>query len=347
MRRLVRRRRPHPPRQDRPARARARRLGPESIEELTSRLSAARTSPRSSTALERTFEPQAEEQKRRKRDKSASPPADRRAARHQHDLGRRRRAPPRADGRRRPAQDDRRVHPGHQPRRPFARRASSAPSTTGRARATSPTTSASSTTTRPSTARRGALGHAVRPAGARPRPERAPRLADPRRRAARSIRTRPPRSSTARATSSSTRSRRSDAVPLRCRRTASSPVSSRTSSTLGSTPGSPAPSRRRKTGAPPRLPTEAGLRHRRPARRPGAGPWDRFTALNSLRDVEPTVGLILTDGALFPGAGSGVSETGWRVRRPSDRVSERFAPARSSTPSASAASSTCHASRRW
>jgi hypothetical protein len=39
-------------------------------------------------------------------------------------------------------------------------------------------------------------------------------------------------------------------------------------------------------------------------RRPSTDPWDMFTTLNSLRDVEPTVGLILSDGALFPGAGA-------------------------------------------
>ena len=33
-------------------------------------------------------------------------------------------------------------------------------------------------------------------------------------------------------------------------------------------------------------------------RRPGLDPWDDFTCLNSLRDVEPTVGLILHDGGL-------------------------------------------------
>jgi hypothetical protein len=32
--------------------------------------------------------------------------------------------------------------------------------------------------------------------------------------------------------------------------------------------------------------------------------WHLFTALNSLRDVEPTVGLILQDGALFVGEGT-------------------------------------------
>jgi hypothetical protein len=41
-------------------------------------------------------------------------------------------------------------------------------------------------------------------------------------------------------------------------------------------------------------------------RRPSTEPWDTFTVLNSLRDVEPTVGLIVSDGALFPGGeGSG------------------------------------------
>ena len=45
-------------------------------------------------------------------------------------------------------------------------------------------------------------------------------------------------------------------------------------------------------------------------RRPSTEPWDMFTALNSLRDVEPTVGLILSDGALFPGAdGGGVGDS--------------------------------------
>lgn len=33
-------------------------------------------------------------------------------------------------------------------------------------------------------------------------------------------------------------------------------------------------------------------------RRPGLDPWDDFTCLNSLRDVEPTVGLIINDGGL-------------------------------------------------
>jgi len=35
--------------------------------------------------------------------------------------------------------------------------------------------------------------------------------------------------------------------------------------------------------------------------RPTPEGWHLFTALNSLRDVEPTVGLILQDGALFVG----------------------------------------------
>ena len=33
-------------------------------------------------------------------------------------------------------------------------------------------------------------------------------------------------------------------------------------------------------------------------RKPGLERWDEFTCLNSLRDVEPTVGLILADGGL-------------------------------------------------
>jgi hypothetical protein len=45
-------------------------------------------------------------------------------------------------------------------------------------------------------------------------------------------------------------------------------------------------------------------------RRPSTEPWDDFTALNSLRDVEPTVGLILSEGALFPGAGAGGASDG-------------------------------------
>jgi ATP-dependent helicase YprA (DUF1998 family) len=39
--------------------------------------------------------------------------------------------------------------------------------------------------------------------------------------------------------------------------------------------------------------TSVGLLHR-----PGPGPWSTFTCLNSLRDVEPEIGLILDDGGL-------------------------------------------------
>jgi hypothetical protein len=39
--------------------------------------------------------------------------------------------------------------------------------------------------------------------------------------------------------------------------------------------------------------------------RPSPDGWHLFTALNSLRDVEPTVGLILQDGALFVGGDAG------------------------------------------
>jgi hypothetical protein len=37
--------------------------------------------------------------------------------------------------------------------------------------------------------------------------------------------------------------------------------------------------------------------------RPGPGGWHLFTVLNSLRDVEPSVGLVLQEGALYPGGG--------------------------------------------
>lgn len=37
--------------------------------------------------------------------------------------------------------------------------------------------------------------------------------------------------------------------------------------------------------------------------KPGPYGWRRFTVLNSLRDVEPSVGLVLEDGPLFPGSG--------------------------------------------
>ena len=79
--------------------------------------------------------------------------AARRPAGHQHGVGRRRRPPTRAHGRRRPTQGDGGVHPGHQPGGTSRVRASSSPSTTGPGPGTCRTTSASSTTTPPSTAR--------------------------------------------------------------------------------------------------------------------------------------------------------------------------------------------------
>jgi hypothetical protein len=38
--------------------------------------------------------------------------------------------------------------------------------------------------------------------------------------------------------------------------------------------------------------------------RPAPGPWHLFTVLNSLRDVEPSVGLVLQEGVLYPGGGN-------------------------------------------
>jgi hypothetical protein len=37
--------------------------------------------------------------------------------------------------------------------------------------------------------------------------------------------------------------------------------------------------------------------------KPSPAGWHRFTVLNSLRDVEPSVGLVLEDAPLFPGSG--------------------------------------------
>ena len=106
--------------------------------------------------------------------------ADRRAAGDEHDLGRRRRAAARADGRRRPAQEHRRVHPGDQPRRPASSRAWSARSSTGRGpRDLSHYETFEHYHAHLLPARRGAVGHAVRAARARPRPDRRARLAAP------------------------------------------------------------------------------------------------------------------------------------------------------------------------
>ena len=98
--------------------------------------------------------------RRLSQDKRTQPPerrlrgaVDRRAAGDEHDLRRRRRAAPGRDGRRRPAEEHERVHPGDQPRRPRAPRAWCLRSTTGRARATCRTTRRSATTTARSTAR--------------------------------------------------------------------------------------------------------------------------------------------------------------------------------------------------
>ena len=43
---------------------------------------------------------------------------------------------------------------------------------------------------------------------------------------------------------------------------------------------------------------------------PDISGWDNFTCLNSLRDVEPTVGLILADQGLDDGAPAGTEGSG-------------------------------------
>ena len=104
---------------------------------------------------------------------------DRRAAGDEHDLGRRRRPATRRDGRRRPAEVDHRVHPGHQPRRAPASRARAHGLQLGPA--TRPVALRDLLPLPPDVlpAGRGALGDAVRPPGARPWPDRRARLAAP------------------------------------------------------------------------------------------------------------------------------------------------------------------------
>ena len=147
------RRYPLPPAQCRSARAWPSASSP-AVEELTSRKSATDI-PRILERLESASirsRLQQREADRKAGKKPLHAPALRCHAGHQHDFGRRRCCPAGPDGGRRAAQDHRRIHPGHQPRRAFQTvPAWSAPSTTGRGPATSPTTKPSSTITPPST----------------------------------------------------------------------------------------------------------------------------------------------------------------------------------------------------
>jgi len=51
--------------------------------------------------------------------------------------------------------------------------------------------------------------------------------------------------------------------------------------------------------------------------RAGDGRWERFTLLNSLRDVEPTVDLILDDGAID-------DPLSWATRTPTSKAEPRL-----------------------
>src|SRR5262249_11034376 len=92
-------------------------------------------------------------------------------------------------------------------------------------------------------------------------------------------------------------------------------------------------------------------------RRPGLDPWDDFTCLNSLRDVEPRVGLIFHDGGLDedPNFVAAVSEDTDSEEEgqpcpPSSPTNARLAicvPASCSTPLAWEPSSNSPTSRRW
>ena len=98
--------------------------------------------------------------------------ADRRAAGDEHDLGRGRRAAPRRDGRRRPAQEHERVHPGHQPCRPRAPGARAHGLQLGAPARPLALRDVLPLPPHPLPAGRGAVGDAVRGARARPRPDR-------------------------------------------------------------------------------------------------------------------------------------------------------------------------------
>ena len=220
--------------------------------------------------------------------------SDRRAARDEHDLGRRRRRPPRADVRVGPAQDDRRVHPGDQPGRPRPPAPGSwSRSTTGRGPATCRTTRPSSTTTRPSTAT-------------------SRRCRSRRSRRGRSTAASPPPSCRSCATPASRRGTRTGGAGRRRRGVGRS--------TSSSTPIA-APRSRRRIGRRTSRTRCAGMlefrldrwkqqqgvvgvssaTRRTPARSracctsPTLGAWDEFSCPNSLRETEPTVNLIIGD----------------------------------------------------
>ncbi len=119
----------------RSARAREREAPPADFDE---RAPVARRAARSSEPVELTCRETHGAGSRTPRTASARPYSRRServdvAARLEHDLGRRRHRPARPDGRRRPAEDDERVHPGLEPRRARTHgRGSSSPASTSR-----------------------------------------------------------------------------------------------------------------------------------------------------------------------------------------------------------------------
>ena len=89
---------------------------PDTVKELTSRLGSTAI-PETLDLLESRFDPVILEQIKARKGGGwrVHRPAARRAARHEHDLGRRGRATAGPDGRGRSAEDDGGIHPGHQP----------------------------------------------------------------------------------------------------------------------------------------------------------------------------------------------------------------------------------------
>ena len=84
-------------------------------------------------------------------------------------------------------------------------------------------------------------------------------------------------------------------------------------------------------------------------RKPSIEPWDEFTCLNSLRDVEPTANLILDDFGLDDdGDDEPKKEPPHEQQRLRNAArSANCGPARCSRRSASARSSTCRTCRSW
>ena len=229
---------------------------------------------------------------------------DRRPAGHEHDLGRGRRAAPRADGRHRPAEDLGRVHPGDEPRGALEAGGGVHGLQLGASARPLPLRALRALPRDLLQAGRAAVGDPVRAARGRPRVERPARRA----RAPRGARAQPERGrAVARPPQRAVPQRDRGDRPSRARgdkRQRGRRPRARDARAAGRrVAGSLEPGQEDRRAA--RLRGAQGLEHRRAARPSDAWGWHRFTIFNSLRDVEPSVGLVLQDGPLYPGGGGG------------------------------------------